>query len=86
MEKLEARSNGTVGVDPQHTLHHCIGNFMNNIVFGKVYEEDDEVWKWLRDVQEEGIKLIGVSSKSNFIPFLRWVPLFCFLGKYFDVP
>lgn len=41
-------------------------------MFGKVYEEDDEVWKWLRHLQEEGVKHIGVAGPLNFLPFLRY--------------
>lgn len=45
---------------------------MNLLVFGKVYEEDDELWKWLQESQDEGVKLIGVSGPLNFLPFLRY--------------
>ncbi|GAB1865131.1 Cytochrome P450 306a1 [Camponotus japonicus] len=62
------------GIDPLETLHHCVGNMMNDLVFGKVYEEDDEVWKWLRHMQEEGVKHIGVAGPLNFLPFLRFLP------------
>lgn len=47
---------------------------MNNLVFGTVYNEDDEIWKWLRDLQEEGVKHIGVAGPLNFLPFLRYLP------------
>lgn len=60
------------GIDPLETLHHCVGNMMNDLVFGKVYKEDDEVWKWLRNLQEEGVKHIGVAGPLNFLPFLRY--------------
>lgn len=60
------------GIDPLETLHHCIGNIMNDLVFGKIYKEDDEMWKWLRHLQEEGVKHIGVAGPLNFLPFLRY--------------
>ncbi|OAD52305.1 hypothetical protein WN48_02122 [Eufriesea mexicana] len=61
-------------IDPLNTLHHCMGNFVNSIVFGKTYEEEEEVWKWLRHLQEEGVKEIGVAGPLNFLPFLRFLP------------
>lgn len=60
------------GFDPLDTLHHCVGNLLNDLVFGKVYEENDETWKWLRHLQEEGVKHIGVAGPLNFFPFLRY--------------
>ncbi|XP_014217775.1 cytochrome P450 306a1-like, partial [Copidosoma floridanum] len=72
--KLEDRSNGVDGLDPHSILHHCIGNLLNHLVFGKVYEEDDEDWKWLQWVQEESVKDIGVAGPLNFLPFLRFLP------------
>ncbi|XP_031781543.1 cytochrome P450 306a1 isoform X2 [Nasonia vitripennis] len=74
VEKLEARSRGAEGLDSHSILHHCIGNLMNGIVFGKVYDEDDELWKWFQHIQEEGVKHIGVSGPLNFLPFLRFLP------------
>ncbi|KAH0954656.1 hypothetical protein HN011_004368, partial [Eciton burchellii] len=62
------------GIDPLETLHHCVGNLLNDLVFGKIYDENDEVWKWLRHLQEEGVKHIGVSGLLNFFPLLRFLP------------
>ncbi|XP_011499554.1 PREDICTED: cytochrome P450 306a1 [Ceratosolen solmsi marchali] len=72
--KLEMRSNEKSGLDPHQTLQHCIGNLMNFFVFGKIYQEEDEVWKWLQFLQEEGVKHIGISGPLNFLPFLRFLP------------
>ncbi len=60
------------GIDPCETLHHYLGNVMNDIVFGKVYKENDEVWKWLRHLQEEGVKHVGIAGPLNFLPFFRY--------------
>ncbi|KMQ87452.1 cytochrome p450 306a1 [Lasius niger] len=71
ISKLKDRATED-GIDPLETLHHCVGNLMNDLVFGKVYEEDDKVWKWLRHLQEEGVKHIGVAGPLNFLPLLRY--------------
>ena len=60
--------------DPMDTLHHCMGNLVNSIVFGKTYDEKDQVWIWLRHLQEEGVKEIGIAGPLNFLPFLRFLP------------
>ncbi|XP_029177903.1 cytochrome P450 306a1 [Nylanderia fulva] len=73
ISKLKDRSTED-GIDPMETLHHCVGNLINDVVFGKIYEEDDEVWKWLRHLQEEGVKHIGVAGPLNFLPLLRFLP------------
>ncbi|KAI4500834.1 hypothetical protein M0802_004045 [Mischocyttarus mexicanus] len=73
ISKLKDRSK-VDGFDPNETLHHCVGNLMNDLVFGKTYDEDDPVWNWLRNLQEEGVKHIGVAGPLNFLPFLRFFP------------
>ncbi|XP_012055452.1 PREDICTED: cytochrome P450 306a1 [Atta cephalotes] len=70
------------GIDPCETLHHYLGNVMNDIVFGKVYKEDDEVWKWLRHLQEEGVKHVGIAGPLNFLPFFRFLPRY---GKVMEL-
>lgn len=56
------------------SLRHSIGSIMNQLVFGKVWNNDDKIWKWLQHLQEEGTKLIGVAGPLNFLPFLRFIP------------
>ncbi|XP_034945868.1 cytochrome P450 306a1 isoform X2 [Chelonus insularis] len=71
IKMIEERSDDN-GIEPFDILHHCVGNIMNDLVFGKVYNESDETWKWLRHLQEEGVKHIGVAGPFNFLPFLRY--------------
>jgi ecdysteroid 25-hydroxylase CYP306A1 len=69
--------------EPQDILPviiHCLGNVMNSLVFGVIYEENDPTWKWLQHLQEEGTKLIGVAGPINFLPFLRYISSSDFLG------
>ncbi|KAK2583321.1 hypothetical protein KPH14_009323 [Odynerus spinipes] len=73
ISKLKDRSK-VDGFEPNETLHHCMGNVMNDLVFGKTYDEDDPVWNWLRKLQEEGVKYIGIAGPLNFLPFLRFLP------------
>ncbi|XP_046836834.1 cytochrome P450 306a1 isoform X1 [Vespa crabro] len=73
ISKLEERST-SYGFDPNETLQHCVGNLMNDLVLGKTYQENDFIWAWLRTLQEEGVKRIGVAGPLNFLPFLRFIP------------
>jgi hypothetical protein len=65
-------------VEPLPIILHCIGNVMNSLVFGVTYAEDDPTWKWLQQLQDEGIKYIGVAGPLNFLPILRYVYWGCF--------
>jgi ecdysteroid 25-hydroxylase len=58
-------------IDPFHIFMNTVGNIVNDFVFGVTYEWDDETWKHLLYLQEEGVKLVGVSAGANFLPLLR---------------
>lgn len=60
-------------MEPLPIILHCIGNVINSLVFGVTYAENDPKWKWLQQLQEEGLKYIGVAGPLNFLPILRSV-------------
>nr|QZM07476.1 cytochrome P450 monooxygenase CYP306A1 [Lasioderma serricorne] len=61
-------------LDPLEALRHSLGSVMNKLTFGKSWSKNDETWKWLQYLQEEGTKHIGISGPLNFLPFLRYIP------------
>ncbi|XP_033220454.1 cytochrome P450 306a1 [Belonocnema kinseyi] len=80
--KLKERGSNKEGIDPFDTLHHCLGNLINDLVFGVSYEEDNEIWKMLQKFQDEGVKYMGVAGPLNFLPFLRHFPRYKNVMKY----
>lgn len=58
-------------MNPLHILTNTVGNIVNDFVFGITYDWDDEIWKDLQYLQEEGVKLVGVGAVANFLPILR---------------
>lgn len=60
-------------VNPFHVLENTVGNIVNDFLFGLTFDWEDERWKRIKYLQEEGVKLVGVSAGANFLPVLRFV-------------
>lgn len=58
-------------INPLQILTNVVGNIVNDFVFGITFDWDDKEWKYLQHLQEEGVKLVGVSAGANFLPILR---------------
>ncbi|KAL1400253.1 hypothetical protein pipiens_007585 [Culex pipiens pipiens] len=74
VQDLKSESEKVFAFDPAPFVHHILGNLLNDLVFGLRYDRDDETWRYLQHLQEEGVKHIGVSMAVNFLPFLRHLP------------
>lgn len=70
-QKVASRANPAAPLDLQPMLADTIGNFINELVYGVTFHEDDETWKWLMHIQEEGVRAMGVAAVVNFMPYLR---------------
>lgn len=48
-----------------------IGDFVNRIVLGKAWPEDDPHWIYLRSLAEEGSKKFSSATPLSVIPILK---------------
>ncbi|XP_066246355.1 cytochrome P450 306a1 [Euwallacea similis] len=63
-------------IDPEDIFRHHLGSVINEIVFGTYYEMNNNQWMWLQNMQKVGTELIGIAAPLNFLPFLRFLPMF----------
>lgn len=73
LNEIESESYQSFSFDPIPILHNSLGNVVNDMVYGQIYDKNDVTWKYLKHLQEEGIKHIGVSGVVNFLPLLRYL-------------
>ena len=66
-------SEGRHRVVSDRAMNHDVGNLLNDIVFGRTYDEDDPTWKAIQNAREDGIKMLGVASGLQFLPWLGWL-------------
>ncbi|XP_072388304.1 cytochrome P450 306a1 [Diabrotica undecimpunctata] len=72
VEHIDLDQDSEIDIVPG--LRHSLGSAINMIVFGTSWSRDDELWKWLQNLQEEGPKHLGVAGPMNFLPFFRFLP------------
>ena len=66
-------SAGWHRVVSDRAMNHEVGNLLNDIVFGRTYERDDEAWSAIQRAREDGIKILGVASGLQFLQWLSWL-------------
>ncbi|XP_066151874.1 cytochrome P450 306a1 isoform X2 [Euwallacea fornicatus] len=73
---INSLSKISTPIDPEDLFRHHLGSLINEVVFGTHWEMDDSRWIWLQEKQKVGTELIGVAAPLNFLPFLRFLPMF----------
>ena len=66
-------SEGWHRVVSDRAMNHDVGNLLNAIVFGRTYDKGDEAWNAIQRAREDGIKILGVASGLQFLPWLSWL-------------
>lgn len=58
-------------IDTGKLLLVHIGDFINRIVLGKAWPEDDPNWIYLRNLAEDGSKKFSVATPLSVLPILK---------------
>lgn len=69
----EIHKNTSKILNPAEIITDTFGNIVIDFIFGFKYDWSSEEWKYLKHLQEEGVKLVGVNAGANFLPILRLV-------------
>lgn len=58
-------------IDTRKLFLVCLGDFINLIVLGKAWPEDDPNWIYLRNLAEDGSKKFAMATPLSVLPILK---------------
>ncbi|XP_022168001.1 cytochrome P450 306a1-like [Myzus persicae] len=72
ISKLRQSNNSPIDTGTFFLVH--IGDFINLIVLGKAWPEDDPNWIYLRNLAEDGSKKFSIATPLSVLPILKVIP------------